>query len=215
VAPSPATVSCDLTGEQRESLTQNVMLTRGPNGDRVAMLGDFGLSKRLEDTLDMAKTCIGSPFYMVRASLMLGDFGLSKRLEDTLDMAKTCIGTPFYMVRASRRGGGRGSSGGNSSSVGRTNLYAWSSPRRCLCLGWLTTWRRRRLWGGGLGVPLSNRAPHVSPHRRLRCCGHPTRLAVGVSGSRTAPNRRSQRTVQRSTIGIELEGHQLVASGVV
>ena len=68
MAPSPATVSCDLTGEQRESLTQNVMLTRGPNGDRVAMLGDFGLSKRLEDTLDMAKTCIGSPFYMVRAS---------------------------------------------------------------------------------------------------------------------------------------------------
>jgi serine/threonine protein kinase len=46
---------------------QNVLLTRGPRGDRVAMLGDFGLSKRLDDTLDMAKTCIGTPFYMVRA----------------------------------------------------------------------------------------------------------------------------------------------------
>ena len=44
-----------------------MLLTRGPRGDRVAMLGDFGLSKRLEDTLDMAQTCIGTPFYMVCA----------------------------------------------------------------------------------------------------------------------------------------------------
>ena len=146
MAPSPATVSCDLTGEQRESLTQNVMLTRGPNGDRVAMLGDFGLSKRLEDTLDMAKTCIGSP---------------------------------FYMVRASRRGGGRGSSGGNSSSVGRTNLYAWSSPRRCLCLGWLTTWRRLWLWGGGLGVPLSNRALTREPTQAVALLWAPDAASGG------------------------------------
>ena len=37
------------------------LLTRGPRGDRVAMPGDSGLFKRLEDTLDMAQTCIGTP----------------------------------------------------------------------------------------------------------------------------------------------------------
>jgi len=42
------------------------LLTRGPRGDRVAMPGDSGLFKRLEDTLDMAQTCIGTPLYMVR-----------------------------------------------------------------------------------------------------------------------------------------------------
>jgi hypothetical protein len=29
------------------------------------MLGDFGLSKQLQDTFDMAKSAIGTPFYMV------------------------------------------------------------------------------------------------------------------------------------------------------
>ena len=182
MAPSPATVSCDLTGEQRESLTQNVMLTRGPNGDRVAMLGDFGLSKRLEDTLDMAKTCIGTPFYMVRAPGAAVAVGAAEGTAVQSDAQTSTPGPPpgGVCVWAGLLHGGGGGSGAVASV--------------CHC----------------------QIAPsHVSPHRRLRCCGHPTRLAVGVSGSRTAPNRRSQRTVQRSTIGIELEGHQLVASGVV
>ena len=33
---------------------------------QIVMLGDFGLSKQLRDTFDMAKTPIGTPYYMVR-----------------------------------------------------------------------------------------------------------------------------------------------------
>eukprot|EP00201_Polytomella_parva_P006101 CAMPEP_0175077002 /NCGR_PEP_ID=MMETSP0052_2-20121109/23102_1 /TAXON_ID=51329 ORGANISM="Polytomella parva, Strain SAG 63-3" /NCGR_SAMPLE_ID=MMETSP0052_2 /ASSEMBLY_ACC=CAM_ASM_000194 /LENGTH=907 /DNA_ID=CAMNT_0016346327 /DNA_START=816 /DNA_END=3539 /DNA_ORIENTATION=- len=43
----------------RDVKTQNIFLARGR-----AMLGDFGLAKRLDRTADMAQTPIGTPFYM-------------------------------------------------------------------------------------------------------------------------------------------------------
>lgn len=44
----------------RDVKTQNVFLTR----DGRALLGDFGLAKQLQRTLEMARTPIGTPYYM-------------------------------------------------------------------------------------------------------------------------------------------------------
>ncbi|GFH08235.1 NimA-related protein kinase 8 [Haematococcus lacustris] len=43
----------------RDVKTQNVMLSKGK-----VLLGDFGLAKQLQRTLEMARTPIGTPFYM-------------------------------------------------------------------------------------------------------------------------------------------------------
>lgn len=45
----------------RDLKTQNIFLTRN---SKVIKLGDFGISKVLDGTLDMAKTVIGTPYYM-------------------------------------------------------------------------------------------------------------------------------------------------------
>lgn len=45
----------------RDLKTQNIFLTRD---SKVIKLGDFGISKVLDGTLDMAKTVIGTPYYM-------------------------------------------------------------------------------------------------------------------------------------------------------
>jgi len=45
----------------RDLKTQNIFLTRK---SKVIKLGDFGISKVLDGTLDMAKTVIGTPYYM-------------------------------------------------------------------------------------------------------------------------------------------------------
>ncbi|GFH33329.1 NimA-related protein kinase 8, partial [Haematococcus lacustris] len=42
----------------RDVKTQNVMLSKGK-----VLLGDFGLAKQLQRTLEMARTPIGTPFY--------------------------------------------------------------------------------------------------------------------------------------------------------
>jgi NIMA (never in mitosis gene a)-related kinase len=44
----------------RDVKTQNVFLTN----DGKVMLGDFGLAKQLQRTLEMARTPIGTPYYM-------------------------------------------------------------------------------------------------------------------------------------------------------
>ncbi|KAK3239087.1 hypothetical protein CYMTET_50962 [Cymbomonas tetramitiformis] len=44
----------------RDVKSQNIFLTK----QKIVMLGDFGLSKQLQHTFDMAKTPIGTPFYM-------------------------------------------------------------------------------------------------------------------------------------------------------
>ena len=45
----------------RDLKTQNIFLTREC---KVIKLGDFGISKVLDGTIDMAKTVIGTPYYM-------------------------------------------------------------------------------------------------------------------------------------------------------
>jgi len=45
----------------RDLKTQNIFLTRE---SKVIKLGDFGISKVLDGTIDMAKTVIGTPYYM-------------------------------------------------------------------------------------------------------------------------------------------------------
>lgn len=44
----------------RDLKTQNIFLT----GNGRLVLGDLGISKVLEGTMDFAKTCIGTPYYM-------------------------------------------------------------------------------------------------------------------------------------------------------
>lgn len=49
----------------RDLKTQNIFLTK----DGYAKLGDFGISRPLNSTLDLASTLIGTPYYMVRGSV--------------------------------------------------------------------------------------------------------------------------------------------------
>lgn len=44
----------------RDIKTQNIFLTRG----NIVKLGDFGIAKILENTVDLAKTCVGTPYYL-------------------------------------------------------------------------------------------------------------------------------------------------------
>ena len=44
----------------RDIKLQNIFLS----GDGQVVLGDLGISKLLDSTLDFAKTCIGTPYYM-------------------------------------------------------------------------------------------------------------------------------------------------------
>jgi NIMA (never in mitosis gene a)-related kinase len=44
----------------RDLKTANIFLT----SQGVLKVGDFGISAQLEHTLDMRKTCVGSPYYM-------------------------------------------------------------------------------------------------------------------------------------------------------
>lgn len=44
----------------RDLKTQNLFLTQ----DNIMKVGDFGISKALNDTADMAMTMAGTPFYM-------------------------------------------------------------------------------------------------------------------------------------------------------
>ena len=44
----------------RDIKSQNIFLTRGNN----VKLGDFGIAKILKNTVDLAKTCIGTPYYL-------------------------------------------------------------------------------------------------------------------------------------------------------
>jgi len=44
----------------RDLKTQNIFLTK----DNVIKLGDFGIAKVLNHTMQMAKTAIGTPYYM-------------------------------------------------------------------------------------------------------------------------------------------------------
>lgn len=46
----------------RDLKTQNIFLTK----DGYAKLGDFGISRSLNSTVDLASTLIGTPYYMVR-----------------------------------------------------------------------------------------------------------------------------------------------------
>lgn len=47
---------------------QNIFMTC----DGRLMLGDFGLAKQLQRTLEMARTPIGTPYYMVRTNDFAG-----------------------------------------------------------------------------------------------------------------------------------------------
>jgi len=44
----------------RDIKSQNIFLTKGNN----VKLGDFGIAKILKNTVDLAKTCIGTPYYL-------------------------------------------------------------------------------------------------------------------------------------------------------
>lgn len=44
----------------RDIKCQNIFITRG----NVVKLGDFGIAKILQNTVDLAKTCIGTPYYL-------------------------------------------------------------------------------------------------------------------------------------------------------
>lgn len=44
----------------RDIKCQNIFITRG----NIVKLGDFGIAKILQNTLDLAKTCIGTPYYL-------------------------------------------------------------------------------------------------------------------------------------------------------
>lgn len=48
----------------RDLKTSNIFLTVGPNGEEVVKLGDFGISRVLENTTDGAVTIVGTPYYM-------------------------------------------------------------------------------------------------------------------------------------------------------
>jgi NIMA (never in mitosis gene a)-related kinase len=44
----------------RDLKSQNIFLTK----DNQVKIGDFGISKMLENTLDFAKTSLGTPYYL-------------------------------------------------------------------------------------------------------------------------------------------------------
>mmetsp|Transcript_50255 Transcript_50255/g.129370 ORF Transcript_50255/g.129370 Transcript_50255/m.129370 type:complete len:470 (-) Transcript_50255:258-1667(-) len=45
----------------RDLKSQNIFLTKNR---KVIKLGDFGIARKLQETLEMAQTCVGTPFYM-------------------------------------------------------------------------------------------------------------------------------------------------------
>lgn len=44
----------------RDIKSENILLSKG----NIAKIGDFGVSRSLRNTLDMAKTLTGTPYYM-------------------------------------------------------------------------------------------------------------------------------------------------------
>ncbi|RTG90693.1 lysophospholipase III [Schistosoma bovis] len=81
-------------------------------------VGDFGISRSLATTEELATTFIGTPYYMSpevlkyegynnksdicniflkNGNIKVGDFGISRSLATTEELATTFIGTPYYM----------------------------------------------------------------------------------------------------------------------
>lgn len=48
----------------RDLKTQNLFLKKDDRSNERIRLGDFGISKVLDTTQDLARTCIGTPYYM-------------------------------------------------------------------------------------------------------------------------------------------------------
>jgi len=48
----------------RDLKPSNIFITQDENKSIRLMIGDFGISKILTNTLDMAKTSLGTPFYL-------------------------------------------------------------------------------------------------------------------------------------------------------
>ena len=48
----------------RDIKTQNIFISNAKQGRWIVKLGDFGISKVIEGTTELARTCIGTPYYL-------------------------------------------------------------------------------------------------------------------------------------------------------
>lgn len=60
----------------RDLKPQNVLLRRGPHGDRI-LIGDVGISKALSHTLEQAHTAIGTPQYLAPEIFQSNPYGFA------------------------------------------------------------------------------------------------------------------------------------------